>query len=218
MPGSKARSRIAAKPQFPRIRPTEAAHILEQLGGVFESSGNLLWNLRSAGFGQLLARLDDRMLQLAVQPDSWGERTRARLMSEIGPALGGDREHESVVGIEDIVRVANIVMPCLLLEIGRRKQHLQIEFPANPVGPDSRLRFRAGTTHPVHSISNEQLQQLVTVAGETLVGLCYFGDQESRIQIEAEVEFQGFPRLRQSAALPHRLFLGKLSTSQTSRC
>jgi hypothetical protein len=40
-------------------------------------------NLRTAGIAELFGRFDDRLLQLAIQPDSWGERTRARLMSDL---------------------------------------------------------------------------------------------------------------------------------------
>lgn len=193
MRSNKARSRVSAKQQVPRIRPAEAAKILEKCGRVLENSRDLLGNLRCAGLGELLGRLDDKMLQLAIQPDSWGERTRAQLMSEIAPGLGGNSDRESGLSIEDIADVANVVMPCLLLEIGRRKQHIQIEFPPNPTDSGSCLKFRAAPTHPIHSISNEQLLRLVSVAGEALVGLCYFGDQEDRTTVEAELSLKGVP-------------------------
>jgi len=78
-------------------------------------------------------------------------------------------------------------MPCFLLELGRRKRHIEIEFPADPFNPDARFRFSVGPAYPIHSISNEQLSRLVAEAGEELVGLCYFGDQQSRERIEAEL-------------------------------
>lgn len=77
-------------------------------------------------------RLDDKVLQLAIQPDSWGERTRARLMSELAPALRLPSDGGSTLSTEEIVQVTNAVVPCFLLELGRRKQHIQVEFPLNP--------------------------------------------------------------------------------------
>ena len=72
------------------------------------------------------------MLQLAIQPDSWGERIRARLMSELAPALRLPSDGGSTLSTEEIVQVTNAVVPCFLLELGRRKQHIQVEFPLNP--------------------------------------------------------------------------------------
>jgi hypothetical protein len=187
MRASKASRRVLTKQQVPRLRPGEAAQILEECERVLEHSGGLLETLRSTGIEKLLARLDDKTLQLAIQPDSWGERTRACLMSKIAPALGSTSAQGSAVGIDDIVAIANVVVPCLLLEIGRRKHHVYIKFPPNPVDPGSCLKFRAGPSHPLHSISAERLLQLLAVLGADLVGLCYFGDQESRERIEAEL-------------------------------
>ena len=193
MSRSRARSGMPSEQKVPRIRPGQAGPILEQCRRVLDSSRDLLANLPTAGLSALLARLDDKALQLAVQPDAWGERTRALLMSELAPALGRHSHKESAVSIEDIVQVANVVVPCLLLEIGRRKQHIQIEFPTNPTDPGSCFTFRAGASYPVHSLSSDGLVKLVTVAGEALVGLCYFGDQESRGQVEAVVSLNNNP-------------------------
>ena len=41
-----------------------------------------------------------------------------------------------------------------------------------------------GPSSPNHSISSDELIRLVAGAGEELVGLCYFGDQQSRENIE----------------------------------
>src|SRR5437762_12898308 len=61
---------------------------------------------------------------------------------------------------------ANIVMPCLLLEVGRRKKHIQVEFPSDPTDSSVRFKLRAGESYPVHSINNEQLvHQLLVVDG-----------------------------------------------------
>jgi hypothetical protein len=103
-------------------------------------------------------------LELAVQPDSWGERTRARLISELFAGLKGIPAEDAKV--EEIVKVSNILVPCFLLELGRRRQHIEIEFPANPC------------------------VRLVAEAGEELVGLCHFGDQRSREHIEAQLTFE----------------------------
>jgi hypothetical protein len=168
----------------------EAAEIIKRLGSFLDGSAEVVCNLPQTGFGDFLTQLDDRMLQLAVQPDSWGERMRARLMSYLSPALRSDPRNQSVIDIEAVVGIANIVMPCLLLEIGRRAQHIQIGFPTNPMDKESRFEFRSGPSDPPHSISNQHLLQLVAVAGEALVGLCYFGDHESRLQVETELSFQ----------------------------
>jgi len=196
MSRSRARSGIPSKQKVPRMRPAAAAAVLEQCRKTLDDCRDLLRNLRQAGLGQLLTKLDDKVLQLAIQPDSWGERTRARLMSDIAPALGLNPERESVVSIEEVVQVANIVMPCLLLEIGRRKQHIQVDFPPNPLDGNSRFTFRVGPAHSVHSITNEQLLTLVTVAGEALVGLCYFGDPECRARVEADLSLMRVSRPR----------------------
>ena len=103
MSGSKARSRAAAKQQTPRIRPAEASAIFKRCEQVLDESRELLLNLRSAGISELFGRMDDRMLHLAIQPDPWGERTRARLMSDIAPVPR--KPWGRTVSIEDIVQV-----------------------------------------------------------------------------------------------------------------
>jgi len=190
MSGSKARSRVAAKQKVPRIRPAEASAIFKRCEQLLEESRALLLNLRSSGISELLGRMDDRMLQLAIQPDAWGERTRARLMSDIAPALGAEPAAERNVSIEHIVHATNVVMPCLLLEIGRRKQYLQVEFPPNPAASDACFRLSVGPSHPTHSINGDRLHRLVKEAGEALVGLCYFGDEQSRTRLETELSLK----------------------------
>src|ERR1700688_328250 len=56
---------------------------------------------------------------------------------------------------------------------------------------------RPGRPNPIHSITSEQLARLVAQTGEELVGLCYFGDQQSRERIEAQL-----------AAVPPLFFIG----------
>ncbi len=187
MAGSKARSRISAKPHIPRIPAAEASAIFNRCEHILEGSRELMANLRCAGISELFRRLDDRVLQLAIQPDSWGERTRARLMSDLAPALCTESGRGSTISIENIAQVANAVMPCFLLELGRRKQHIQVEFPLNPSERTVCFGFAVGPSNPVHSITTDRLLRLVNDVGEALVGLCYFGDHESRERIEAQL-------------------------------
>ncbi|HEY6373760.1 MAG TPA: hypothetical protein VIX37_24525 [Candidatus Sulfotelmatobacter sp.] len=184
MAGSKARNRI---PQIPRIPEAEASAIFNRCEHILEDSHELLANLHSAGIAELFARLDDLTLRLVIQPDSWGERTRARLMSDLTPALCAESGSGSTISIESIVQVTNVVMPCLLLELGRRKEHIQVEFPLNPSDPTASFRFSVGPASPMHSLTTDRLLRLVNDAGEALVGLCYFGDQESRERIETQL-------------------------------
>jgi hypothetical protein len=116
MAGRKAERRVRSKRRIPHIPPSDASLILERCEQILEGSRELLANLRSIGIAELFARLDDSVLQLAIQPDSWGERTRARLMSDLAPALCAPLRPGSAVNIEDVVRVTNAVTPCLLLE------------------------------------------------------------------------------------------------------
>src|ERR1700719_2810279 len=140
MPGDKARTREASRQKVPRIGAPRAAKVLEECDNLLLHSGDLLSNLHRIGFAALLSALSLDILQLALQPDSWGERLRARLMSDIVPALQGDMSEQNAVNVDDIAHCANIVVPCFLLELGRRNQHIQIEFPSDPT--DSSARFR----------------------------------------------------------------------------
>ena len=93
--------------------------------------------------------------------------------------------------MEEITEISNIVIPCFLLELGRRRRHIEIEFPVNPSASAARFGLRTGPSHPTYCISSEQLIRLVAATGEELVGLCYFGDQESREHIEAQLARKG---------------------------
>jgi hypothetical protein len=46
--------------------------------------------MRQMGFARFLAPLNEQIFELAVQPDSWGERTRARLISYVFAGLKGN--------------------------------------------------------------------------------------------------------------------------------
>ena len=89
------------------------------------------------------------------------------------------------------MQVSNVVVPCLLLELGRRRQHIEIKFPDNPCDSGARFEFRAGPSRPVYSIDREEFVRLIVNAGEELVGLCYFGDQPSRERIESQLATKG---------------------------
>lgn len=184
-PGNRGRNRQKVL----RIGSKEAAQIFEQCEHLLDSSSVFVENLRQMGFARFLAPLNEQILELAVQPDSWGERTRARLISYVFAGLRGSPAESATV--EEIVQVSNVVVPCLLLELGRRKQHIEIKFPDNPCDSGARFEFRAGPSRPVYSIDHEQLVRLVAEAGEELVGLCYFGDQPSREHIEIQLAFKG---------------------------
>jgi hypothetical protein len=188
MPDDKTRTRNPSKKEVPRIAGRRAARILEECDDLLRHSSDLLSNLRRVGFGALLNALSPDILQLALQPDSWGERLRARLMSDIAPALQGDMSEQLAVNVDDIAHCANIVMPCFLLELGRRNQHIDAEFPSDPTDSSARFTIRVGKSYLVHSVNNERLVRLVSNVGEELVGLCYFGDQQSRDSIEAELK------------------------------
>lgn len=175
----KGHSRAAVRQQIPRIRAPEAARILQDIEHLLENSQALLADLSSEGITELLRQLDDNMLQLAIQPDGSGERTRARLMSAIVPALCS----QTAPGMEDFVRITNLMLPCLLLELGRRKGHIQIDFPLNPAAPNAQFQISLGASNS-HTLNAKHIVELVATAGEELVGLCYFGDELNRRRVE----------------------------------
>lgn len=183
MPDLTAKNRVRDMRQIPRIESKEAARIFAQLEHLTEGSSELAQGLRTQGFAQFLAQLQEAILQLAVQPDSWGERTRARLVSVVMGSLRGIPAECASVG--EIVEVSNTITPCFLLELGRRKQHIGVEFPPDPCDPGGRIGLSVAPSRPLHSITKEDLSRLVTEVGEDLVGLCYFGDQRNRDVIEA---------------------------------
>ena len=187
MASRKGERHVRPKRCFPHIPPSDASRILERCEKILESSRELLANLRSVGIAELFARLDDSILQLAIQPDSWGERARARLMSDLAPALCAPLSPGSAVNIEDVVRVTNAVTPCLLLELGRRKGYIQIEFPWSPAVPNASFRLSVSPSGPVRTIRAEAVTKIVDQVGEAIVSLCYFGDDESREIVEAQL-------------------------------
>src|ERR1700687_182103 len=188
MPDTETGNRGRNRQKIPRIGPEEAARVFAQCEHLLDSSPVFVENLRQVGFARFMAPLHEDILKLAVQSDSWGERTRARLIAELFSGLKGIPAEDA--SVEEIVRVSNVVVPCFLLELGRRRQHIEIEFPANPCDSGARFALRAGRSYPVHSVHSEQLVPLVADARENLVGLCYFGDQRSREHIEAQLTFE----------------------------
>jgi len=189
MPDAAPRSRRRKRQKIPRIGSKEAARVFAECEQLLDSSSVFVENLRQMGIARFLVPLNEQILELAVQPDSWGERTRARLISYVFAGLRG--LPAETASVEEIVQVSNVIVPCLLLELGRRRQHIEIEFPDNPCDSGARFEFRTGPSRPVHSIDSEQLARLVAEAGEELVGLCYFGDQPSRERIESHFAPKG---------------------------
>lgn len=173
------------KQAIPRIAPKDAARIFAKLERLMDDSGELVAKLRRDGFRQFLNELEEPVLELAVQPDSWGERTKARLVSGIMSGLKGMRAESARV--QEIMDVSNVVMPCFLLELGRRKGHIAAEFPKDPCKRDAHFGLGVAPYRPVHSVTSEQIMRLVTEFGEDLVGLCYFGNRQSRDVIQAEL-------------------------------
>ena len=188
MPGDKIRPSKVSRQEIPRIKGKAAAKILGRCDDLLRSS--LQVDLPRFGFAALLNALSKDILQLALQPDSWGKRTKARLMSEIVPALQGDISKQHAISLADIAHCTNIVVPCLLLELGRRNQHIEIEFPSDPTNSSARFKLRTGKSYRFHSINNEPLVRLALSLGEDLVGLCYFGDRKSRESVEAALNTQ----------------------------
>lgn len=189
MPDTKAGNRRRDKQQIPRIASKEAERIFAHCEHLLGNPDALCRNLSQAGFSRFLTQFDEKILELAVQPDSWGESTRARLISEAFTGFRGSTAEDA--SVEEITEISNIVIPCFLLELGRRRRHIEIEFPVNPSDSAARFRLRTGPSHPTYCISSEQLIRLVAATGEELVGLCYFGDQQSREHIEAQLALQG---------------------------
>ena len=189
MPDTTVGNRRRDKQQIPRIASKEAARIFAHCEHLLGNPDALCRNLSQAGFSRFLAQFDEKILELAVQPDSWGERTRARLISEVFTGFRGSPADDA--SVEEVTEISNIVIPCFLLELGRRRRHIEIEFPVNPSDSAARFALRAGPSHPTYCISSEQLIRLVAATGEELVGLCYFGDQQSRERIEAQLALKG---------------------------
>jgi hypothetical protein len=189
MPDTRSGNRGRNRQSIPRIGPEEAARIFAQCERLLDSASDFVEDVRQAGFARFLAPLHEQILELAVQPDSWGERTRARLISEVFAGLRGIPAEAA--SADEIAQMANVLVPCFLLELGRRRQHIEVEFPNDPCDSDARFGFRAGPSGPIYSIKGELLVRLVADAGEELVGLCYFGDQQSRENIAAQLALKG---------------------------
>src|SRR5438132_4084599 len=114
----KARIQTPEHQRIPRIRPLEAEEILKRCDGVLAEPGNLAQNLQGDGFASLLRALDDKVLQLALQPDSLGERTRARVISAVLASLSEHSSEPMTTSVDEIAHTSSIVMPCSLLELG----------------------------------------------------------------------------------------------------
>ncbi|MBZ5658108.1 MAG: hypothetical protein LAO56_22835 [Acidobacteriia bacterium] len=107
-------------------------------------------------------------------------------MSDLAPALCVTMSAGSAPNVQDVVRVTNAVTPCLLLELGRRKGYIQVEFPRNPAEHNACFGFSASPSSPMRPVTTDRIFRIVDQAGEALVGLCYFGDNESRDIVEAQ--------------------------------
>jgi hypothetical protein len=186
MPNKETRGSRRARQIVPRIQPSEAAKLLDDCETLLSQ-----WNRQSTGrhsqcsFRGLVESLDERVLMLALQPDSWGERARARITSAIAIRLLGDPAREYEATDQEFLSAINIIMPCLLLELGGRRHHIQVDFPANPIEVSAKVRLGFSKASAGYSISNRQLLLLAAHCGPQLVGLCFFGDETSRKRIES---------------------------------
>src|SRR5882672_1190327 len=102
MPDNKTRTRKPSPQRVRRIAGRQATKTIEECDKLLLQHRDLLSNLRRLGFGFLLNALSEDILLLALQPDSWGERMRARLMSDISPALQGDMSGQHAISVDDI--------------------------------------------------------------------------------------------------------------------
>jgi hypothetical protein len=75
--------------------------------------------------------------------------------------------------------------------VRRRPESCCNDCPANACDSAARFGIRAGRSYPIHSITSDRLVRLVSETGKELVGLCYFGDQESREHIETQLALKG---------------------------
>jgi len=148
MPDTETGNRGRNRQKIPRIGPKEAALVFAQCEHLLDSSTVFVENLRQAGFARFLAPLHEQILELAVQPDSWGERTRARLISELFAGLKGIPAEDARV--EEIVRVSNVVVPCFLSNWDADGNTLRSNSLTIPAIPARALRSAPG--HPIRSI------------------------------------------------------------------
>jgi hypothetical protein len=82
-------------PASDRKRPRESLHNVSICWTILLSSLRTCGRL---GFARFLAPLHEQILELAVQPDSWGERTRARLIAEVFAGLKRDSSRRCACG------------------------------------------------------------------------------------------------------------------------
>ena len=98
MPDNRTRSRGRNRQKIPRIGSKEAARVFAQCEHLLNNSPVFAENMRQVGFARFLAPLHEQILELAVQPDSWGERTRARLIAEVFAGLRGNSSRTGKCG------------------------------------------------------------------------------------------------------------------------
>jgi hypothetical protein len=71
MPDTKPGDRGRNRQKVPRIGSKEAARVFAQCDQLLDSSTVFVENLQQMGFASFLAPLNEQILELAVQPDSW---------------------------------------------------------------------------------------------------------------------------------------------------
>src|SRR5215472_7555913 len=166
------------------ILDAEAALVMDRCCELFTQLRVLSKDFRHIAFAELLVRLDEKILRLAVQPDSLGERARACVVFGLTRLWRNDA---SEISVDEMVEIANIVVPCIAFELGRRRGHIQIEFPRDPLEQSAVFRFGVGPSSPLQPLSRAQLFRLASLAAQALIDLCNHGDARSRMRIRAHV-------------------------------
>lgn len=108
-------------------------------------------------------------------------------MSELVPALCTTMTPGSALNIEVVVDITNVVTPSLLLELGRRKGYIQVGFPLNPAEQDASFRLSVSPSVPLRTLTADKMSKVIHEVGVALVGLCYFGDDQSREIVKAQL-------------------------------
>jgi hypothetical protein len=148
MPDTETGNRGRNRQKIPRIGPKEAALVFARCEHLLDSSTVFVENLRQAGFARFLAPPHEQILELAVQPDSWGERTRARLISEVLSGLKGIPAEDA--RLEEMCRSRMLWFPVSFSNWDAEDNTLTSNFLTIPVIPPHTLRFAPG--RPIRSI------------------------------------------------------------------
>jgi hypothetical protein len=142
MPDTETGNRARNRQKISRIGPKEAALVFAQCEHLLDSSTVFVKNLRQEGFARFLAPLHDQILELVLQPDSWGERTRARLISEVFSGLKGIPAEDT--SVEESCGSQMLWCPVSFSNWDAEDSTLRSNFLTIPAIPPHVLRFAPG--------------------------------------------------------------------------